>query len=95
MLGVVITGLAMFMVDLYGSFIALFEVRGISILIKILLLMCIPYVNEDAQIALFIIVIIFSSFVSHSTRRVRHKSFMSLAFNQKYGPQDSIKGKRK
>lgn len=92
--GVVITGLGMFLVDLYGSLIALFEVRGISLLIKIPVLACVPLVEENIQIAVFIAVIIFSSFISHSTRRIRHKNLMSQAFQDKFGLSDE-KGSRR
>lgn len=84
-IGAVLSGFAMFAIDLYGSCIVLFEVRGLGILIKILLLLWMPFVGESIQIILLFIVIVVSSYVSHATKRIRHKSYMSKAFQTQYG----------
>ena len=75
----------MFLIELYASCIALFEVRGLGVLIKILLLALMPFVAVNTQVALLIVVIVVSSYVSHTTRRLRHKSFMSEAFMRAFG----------
>ncbi len=80
------SGLALFALDLYSSFFVLFELRGSAILIKIMLLLLIPLLDYHQQIMLLFVVIIFSSFVSHSTRRLRHKCLMPRAFQQKFAP---------
>ncbi|MCP4075631.1 MAG: hypothetical protein GY744_05560 [Gammaproteobacteria bacterium] len=85
LIATVATGLGLFMLDLYESFDALFEVRGVSVIIKILLLLSIPAFSEDSQILLLIFVIIFSSFISHSTKRIRHKNYLPVALKQKWG----------
>jgi len=84
-IGVIVSGLGLFLVDLYGSCIALFEVRGISVLIKLSLIACLPFLSDNNQLLILMLIIIFSSFISHGTRRLRHKNFMSQAFQNKYG----------
>ncbi len=88
LMGTIISGFGLFLVDLYGSFIALFEIRGVSVLIKIVLLSFFPLLDESNQLVLLFMVIIFSSFVSHSTRRIRHKNLMPAGFIKKYGIRD-------
>ena len=92
-LGAMLSGLGMFLLDLYGSCIALFEVRGISVLIKLVLLALVPAMGSSGQIIILIMVIILSSYVSHTSRRIRHKSFMSRSFLEKYGIQMNKKFK--
>ncbi|MCP3688784.1 MAG: hypothetical protein GY784_10255 [Gammaproteobacteria bacterium] len=75
----------MFIIDLYGSCIALFEVRGISVLIKLGSLALLLTFERDNQLYLLIALIIFSSMVSHGSRRLRHWCFMSRAFQEKFG----------
>jgi len=75
----VITGMLMFLLDLYESGIALFELRGISVLLKVSLLIYISFAQNNTQIIILVAVIIFSAFISHSSKRVRHKSFLPAA----------------
>ncbi len=84
-IGTIATGLALFMLDLYESFDALFEIRGVSVLLKLLLLLSIPFVSEQRQVYLLIMVIIFSSLISHSTKRIRHKNYLPTTLQQKWG----------
>ena len=88
LLAAVLSGLALFAVDLYGSFLALFEIRGISVLIKIGLLSLLPLVDANTRLAGLMSIIVFSSLVSHSTRRFRHRSLAPAAFLRKYAPTD-------
>ncbi len=88
-LGTLISGLGMFIIDLYGSCIALFEVRGISVLIKLGTLALLPAFERDTQLYLFIAMIVFSSMVSHGSRRLRHWNFMPRSFQQRFGEQKS------
>jgi len=83
--GAILSGLALFLVDLYSSCILLFEVRGISVLIKILILLCLPYIDAQNQLWLVIFVVVFSSYISHSSRRLRHRNLLSLAWKKKLG----------
>ncbi|MCP4186420.1 MAG: hypothetical protein GY763_02335 [Gammaproteobacteria bacterium] len=87
LIGTLISGLGMFIIDLYGSCIALFEVRGMSVLIKLGTLALLPAFERDNQLYLLIALIAFSSMVSHGSRRLRHWSFMSEAFQQRFGEQ--------
>ncbi len=88
LIGAVLSGLGLFAVDLYGSFLALFEVRGVSVLIKLGMLSLLPWLEGDARIGWLIFIIFFSSMISHSTRRFRHRSLAPAAFLRKYQPQD-------
>ncbi|MCP4980598.1 MAG: hypothetical protein GY935_08910 [Gammaproteobacteria bacterium] len=84
-IGTLVSGLAIFLIDLHGSCIALFEVRGISVLIKLGLLLLLPFLQRDFQLYLLVVLIVFSSLISHSRRGFRHRSFMSRQFQQRYG----------
>ena len=83
--GTLLSGLGLFAIDLYGSCIALFEVRGISVLLKLGVLALLPLFESESQLFLFIALIIFSSLISHGTRRLRHWNFMSKDFQDRYG----------
>jgi len=91
----IISGAALFAVDLYGSFYALFEIRGASIVLKILLLLMIPSLDYHQQVSLLFVIIVISSIVSHSTRRFRHRSLMPQAFQQKFAPDYSLSSKKR
>lgn len=92
-IAVIASGLSMFAIDLYNSFIALFEIRGMAILVKIGLLLLVPLTDDWARLAVIFTVLIFSSFISHSSRKVRHYNFMPISFQEKYGlhPHKSFK----
>jgi len=84
-LGALFSGMAMFLIDMYGSCIILFEVRGVSILFKLFLLSWLPALNENSQIVLLLFVIALSSYISHTTASVRHKKLLSKARLKKFG----------
>lgn len=83
-LGALFSGVAMFLIDMYGSFIILFEVRGISILLKLFLLAWIPALNTNHQIILLFFIIALSSYISHTTGKIRHKNIMPISFQKKF-----------
>lgn len=83
-----LTGAGLLLVDLYSSCILLFEVRGVSILIKLLLLSTLPLWPHDGQMILLALLVILSAFTSHSSKRFRHHNLMSPAFQQKYAIHD-------
>lgn len=91
--GALLSGLALFIVDLYSSFILLFEVRGISVLIKIILLLCLPCMDVHNQLWLVTLVVIFSSYVSHSSRRLRHRNLLSLAWKKRLGVEHLVESR--
>ena len=82
-LGALFSGVTMFLIDMYGSFIILFEVRGISILLKIFLLAWIPALSANNQVALFLFIIALSSYISHTTGKIRHRNLMPASFQKK------------
>ena len=71
----VITGTVILLTDLHSSLAILFEVRGIAILIKIILLLLIPVFWEQ-RISLLICILIIGAVGSHLPKRYRHKSFI-------------------
>jgi hypothetical protein len=85
---VIISGVSLFLVDLYGSGIVLFEVRGFTVLIKIILLAIALRLAPTAQFNMLVIVIIFSSFISHSPRWLRHKNLLPVVWQEKLAPED-------
>lgn len=90
--GTLLTGAAMFFIELYASLILIFEIQSIAIIVKILLLLSMALMSEEFSVYLLMILIIFSSLVSHASRKVRHYSFASVEFQKMYGYN---KGKEK
>lgn len=88
LVGSLLSGLGIFVIDLYGSCIALFELRGINVLIKLGLICLLPFLARDSQLLLLVFLVISSSLLSHSRRSLRHWSYMSREFQQRYGPRD-------
>jgi len=82
-LGALFSGVTMFLIDMYGSFMIFFEVRGISILLKLFLLALIPSLNANHQIALFLFIIALSSYISHTTGSIRHKNLLPTSILRK------------
>lgn len=82
----------MFALDLFVSCVALLEIRGIAMLVKIVLLLFIPITEGWLQISILFFVVIFSSIISHTTRRIRHFNILPVKLQQKYGFND---GERK
>lgn len=70
--GAVLSGLAILMTDIYSSFAVLFEVRGIVILIKIVLLLSILIFWEQ-RVSLLVLTLFIGAISSHMPKRYRHK----------------------
>lgn len=68
----VISGLLLFAIDLHASFVALFEVHGIVVMVKILLLLTLPLFWQH-RVALLIVILVIGSISSHMPGRYRHK----------------------
>ena len=81
----IVTGLSMFVMELYPSCIALFEIRCISILVKIAILAFIPLVNESIHLYLLLLIIAFSALISHASRKIKHATIAPRSFLEKYG----------
>ncbi len=69
----VASGLALILLDLWTSAIWLIQLRGLAILLKIILLVCIPMSNEHG-IILLVAIIVISSVVAHAPGDVRYYS---------------------
>ena len=83
LLGTVISGLLLLALDMYSSCFVLFEVRGISVLIKIPLVAVLPAVDEQFALGLLILLIVLSTLVSHATRGLRHRCLAPMAWRQR------------
>ena len=70
--GAVLSGLAILMTDIYASFAILFEVRGIIILIKVVLLLSITIFWEQ-RVSLLVLALFIGAISSHMPKRYRHK----------------------
>jgi len=81
--GALFSGVSMFLIDMYGSCMIVFEVRGLSIMFKLLLLAWIPNLNVNNQIALLLFIIALSSYISHTTGSIRHKNLLPVAILKK------------
>lgn len=84
-LGVLFSGIAMFLIESFSSCIYLFEIRGVVIVFKILVLSVLTVVPVAYHFPVLVALLLFSSFFSHSPRRIRHANYMSKEFNKKYG----------
>jgi hypothetical protein len=87
-LSAIISGVGLFLVDLYATGVVLFEVRGFTVFIKIILLAITLLLPPAEKFNLLVVVIIFSSFVSHSPRWLRHKNLLPVTWLKKLAPQD-------
>ena len=72
--GSVISGLLLFATDLHASCAVLFELRGMAVFIKILLLLLIPFMWES-RVQLLIASLIIGAVSSHIPRTYRHRLF--------------------
>lgn len=68
----VFTGLMLFALDLHASMAVLFELRGLLLLIKVVLLLLIP-VFWQLRIPILITVLFIGAIGSHMPKRWRHK----------------------
>ena len=71
----VITGLLMLLTDIHSSMAFFFELRGIAVLLKILLLLLIPFFWKQ-RVAILIAVLLIGAISSHLPKRYRHKTLM-------------------
>ena len=68
----VISGLLVLATDIHASLAVLFELRGIAVLLKIILLFLIPVFWEE-RILLLVIILMVGVISSHMPKRYRHK----------------------
>ena len=72
LLATVISGILLLAADIHASAAVLFEVRGVAVLMKLVLLALVP-VFWDARITLMVASLVIGSIVSHMPKRYRHK----------------------
>ena len=68
----ILSGLTILLTDIYSSFGVLFEVRGIVVLIKILLLSLVTVFWEQ-RIFILVVILFIGAISSHLPKRYRHK----------------------
>jgi hypothetical protein len=73
--GAIITGLIILLTDLHSSFAVLFELRGIAILLKIILILLIPLFWEQ-RVLILISILFIGAISSHLPKRYRHKRYI-------------------
>jgi hypothetical protein len=73
-----VTGGLMVLIELYGSFTFLIELRGLSVLLKLAILGAIPWF-WDSRFLLLATVVILASYTSHMQGKYRHMSLISPA----------------
>ncbi len=83
LLGTLFSGVGLLALDMFSSCIVLFELRGVSVLVKIPLVATLPVVNESIALALVVVMIIFSTLISHATRGLRHLSVAPLSWRMR------------
>jgi len=66
------------LIELYGSFTFLIELRGLSVLLKLAILGAIPWF-WDSRFLLLATVVILASYTSHMQGKYRHMSLISPA----------------
>ena len=69
----IISGIMLILLELYSNGIWLIQLRGIAIIIKLILLICIPYFNGSESYIL-ITVIVISGIMAHAPGDVRYFS---------------------
>ena len=72
LLGSIISGLLLFATDLYASASILFELSGLAVISKLVLLAILPFF-WDARISLLVIILVIGSVSSHLPKRYRHR----------------------
>jgi|GEM_PF-902814 len=83
LLGTLISGVGLLALDMFSSCIVLFELRGVSVLVKIPLVATLPMLNESMALALVVVMIVFSTLISHATRGLRHVSMAPLSWRER------------
>ena len=84
----VLSGLGMLLIDLYASCFMLFEVRGVSMVIKLLMVLCLPLLEHDAQLLMLMTLLVLSALASHSRRRLRHHCLLPPHLAARFRPDD-------
>ena len=72
LLGSIISGLLLFATDLYANASILFELSGLAVILKLVLLAILP-LFWDARISLLVIILVIGSVSSHLPKRYRHR----------------------
>lgn len=68
----ILSGLTIILTDIYSSFAVLFEIRGIVVLIKIVLLSLVAVFWEQ-RIFLLVLILFIGAISSHMPKRYRHR----------------------
>jgi L-asparagine transporter-like permease len=76
LIGLVLSGIGLFLLDLYRSCMVLFEARGIAVIVKLLCLLWLLMIAPEQRIWLLTAVVVFSAFVTHSPRSLRHRNLL-------------------
>ena len=75
----ILSGLAILLTDIYSSFAVLFEIRGLVVLLKIVLISLIPFF-WDQRIFILVLMLFIGAISSHMPKRYRHKLLFFESF---------------
>ena len=75
----ILSGLAILLTDIYSSFAVLFEIRGLVVLLKIVLISLIPFF-WDQRIFILVLILFIGAISSHMPNRYRHKLLFFESF---------------
>lgn len=75
----ILSGLAILLTDIYSSFAVLFEIRGLVVLLKIVLISLIPFF-WDQRIFILVLILFIGAISSHMPKRYRHKLLFFESF---------------
>lgn len=93
--GVIITGSSLLVIEIYRSAAVLFELRGVTILTKLALLFYLSGLSPSKQLIGLMGLLLLSSMISHSTRRIRHHSLLPQSWQERlnidYRPKEKTK----
>ena len=88
-IAMVLSGFGMFLIDLYASCFMLFELRGAAMVVKLLIVICLPFVAQSVQLVLLVLVLLLSALISHSRRRLRHHCLLPSHLAARLRPADA------
>lgn len=90
--GVIASGCGLLAVEIYRTGAVLFEVRGITVLCKLALLLYLTNLSPSSQLVLLMLLVFVSSLSSHSSRRIRHHSLLPRPWRETLNlPEQPVK----
>ena len=83
LMGVIGSGFSLFALEIYRSAAVLFELRGITVLCKLTLLLFLLGLSPSTQLILLMVLVFCSTLTSHSPRRIRHYTLLPIPWKKR------------